>query len=150
MNTQVVAIERDANVGEAVAVLTEHHIGGAPVVDEHRKVLGMVSELVLIDFIFDPSMRHAPVTSYMSPNVHTVKPTDSLAKAAQLFALYSFRQLPVVDNDRLVGILTRRDLMNYALQTGQSIADPLAEILPALTPCHDMPLPPQPHEFEFA
>jgi CBS domain-containing protein len=150
MNKRVVAIDRDANVGEAVAFLTEHHIGGAPVVDEHQNVLGMVSELVLIDLVFDPTVRHAPITRFMNPDVHTVKPADSLAKAAQLFALYAFRRLPVVEEGQLVGIVTRRDLMNYALQTGQSIADPLAEIFPSLTQYDDTALPSQPHECEFA
>jgi CBS domain-containing protein len=85
--------------------------------------------------VFDPAVKHAPVSRFMNPDVHTMKPSDSLSKAAQLFALYAFRRLPVVEDGQLVGIVTRRDLMNYALQTGHSIADPLAEIFPSLKPC---------------
>jgi CBS domain-containing protein len=70
----------------------------------------------------------------MTPEVHTVHPDDPLARPAQLFALYSFRRLPVVEDGRLVGIVTRRDLMNYALRTNKLLTDPLIELIPSLAP----------------
>ena len=76
----------------------------------------MISELALIDVVFDPQVKDAPVSDYMNPEVHLVHPDDPLSRAAQLFALYSFRRLPVVENGKLVGIVTRRDLMNFALR----------------------------------
>jgi tRNA nucleotidyltransferase (CCA-adding enzyme) len=150
MNKRVVALDHDASVGEAVVFLTEHHIGGAPVVNKQLQPLGMVSELSLIDIVFDPAVKDEPITRFMNPDVQSVKPGDSLAKAAQLFALFSFRRLPVVDEGHLVGIVTRRDLMNYALQTGSSIADPLGEILPALAACHSDASSLEFNEYELA
>jgi CBS domain-containing protein len=134
MNSRVVAVHPDTTVGDAIDVLTRHHIGGLPVVDDAGLVVGMISELALIDVVFDPQVREAPVSYYMNPEVHVVHPNDALSRAAQLFALYSFRRLPVVENGKLVGIVTRRDLMNFALNTNTQLADPLIELIPALAP----------------
>jgi CBS domain-containing protein len=86
----------------------------------------------LIDVVFDEKVASAPISKYMTIEVQVVSPHDSLARAAQLFALYAFRRLPVVDNGKLVGIITRRDLMNYSLQSEQVMQDPLAEMIPLL------------------
>jgi CBS domain-containing protein len=134
MNTRVVGIRPDATLAEAVAMLTEHHIGGAPVVSAEGTVIGMISELAMIDVVFDSDAKDALVKDYMSPEVHTVHPDDPLSRPAQLFALYSFRRLPVVEDGKLLGIVTRRDLMNYALRSNELLTDPLIELIPSLAP----------------
>jgi CBS domain-containing protein len=134
MNTRVVGIRPDATLAEAVAILTQQHIGGAPVVTAEGAVVGVISELALIDVVFDSDAKDSPVSEYMTPEVHTVHPDDPLSRPAQLFALYSFRRLPVVQDDKLVGIVTRRDLMNYALRANELLTDPLIELIPSLAP----------------
>jgi CBS domain-containing protein len=134
MNTKVVGIPPDATVGDAIRILTEQHIGGLPVVTAQGEIVGVISELALIDVVFDAAVKDALVSEYMTPEVHTVHPDDQLSRAAQLFALYSFRRLPVVEDGKLVGIVTRRDLMNYALRTKKILADPLIELFPSLAP----------------
>jgi len=134
MHSDVIGIRPDATVAEAIKLLTDRHIGGLPVVASGGAIVGMISELALIDVVFNASVKDAPVADYMTPDVHTVHPNDPLSRAAQLFTLYSFRRLPVVENGKLVGIVSRRDLMNYALQTNKLLADPLTEMIPSLVP----------------
>jgi CBS domain-containing protein len=134
MNDRVVSIRPDATVAEAIRILTEQHIGGAPVATNDGCVIGVISELALIDVVFDPEVQDAPVSDYMTHEVHVVHPDDPLSRAAQLFALYSFRRLPVVAQGKLVGVVTRRDLMNYALRTKALLTDPLLELIPSLSP----------------
>lgn len=134
MIKRAIGVPPDATLAEAVKILTELHIGGAPVVAADGSVVGIISELALIDVVFDPTARDALVSDHMTPEVHTVRPDDSLSRPAQLFALYSFRRLPVVEDGKLVGIVTRRDLMNYALRTGELLTDPLIELIPSLAP----------------
>ena len=134
MNQRVVGVHPDATVEAAIDALTKHHIGGLPVVADDGEVVGMISELALIDVVFDAKVRHESVSKYMTADVHVVGPGDSLSRAAQLFALYSFRRLPVVEDGKLVGIVTRRDLMNYALRTNEILTDPLLELIPSLAP----------------
>jgi CBS domain-containing protein len=134
MNRKVVGIRPEATLAEAVAILTQQHIGGAPVVTSDGKVIGVISELALIDVVFDSDAKDALVSDYMTPEVHTAHPDDPLSRPAQLFALYSFRRLPVVENGKLVGIVTRRDLMNFALRSNELLTDPLIELIPSLAP----------------
>jgi CBS domain-containing protein len=132
MNRNVATIPANATVAEAINFLTQHHTGGAPVVDPNGKLIGVISELALIDVVFDPAVKERCVTRYMTEEVHAIGPDEPLSRAAQLFALYAFRRLPVVENGKIVGIFTRRDLMNHALQTSKLLTDPLLEIFPGL------------------
>lgn len=132
MNQRVVAIGPDTTVTETIEFLTQHHIGGAPVVNDAGELIGMISELALIDVVFDEAVKYSPVSKFMTTELQVLHPHETLARAAQLFALYAFRRLPVVENDKLIGIVTRRDLMNFALQTGQVLTDPLVDLIPSL------------------
>jgi CBS domain-containing protein len=134
MNDQTVTVRPETTVREAIDILTRHHIGGAPVTTEEGCLVGILSELALIDVVFDLAMRDAPVSEYMTAEAQVLHPDDRLSRAAQLFALYSFRRLPVVDDGRLVGVVTRRDLMNHALRSNELLADPLVELIPSLAP----------------
>jgi CBS domain-containing protein len=132
MNKNVATIPAEATVGEAINFLTKLHTGGAPVVDGDGKLIGVISELQLIDVVFDPAVKDRPVTHYMTEEVQSVGPEEPLSRAAQLFALYAFRRLPVVENGKVIGVFTRRDLMNHALRTSKLLTDPLLEIFPEL------------------
>ncbi len=134
MNERVTGVRREATLAEAVRILTEQHTGVAPVVAADDTVIGIISESALIDVMFDPTARNALVSSYMNPDVHMVHPDDPLSRPAQLFALYSFRWLPVVEEGKLVGLVTRRDLINHALRSGEVLTDPLTELIPSLAP----------------
>ena len=58
------AIRPETTVGKAIEVLTKQHIGGLPVINDDGIVVGMISELALIDVVFDASVKDAPVGDY--------------------------------------------------------------------------------------
>jgi tRNA nucleotidyltransferase (CCA-adding enzyme) len=132
MNPNVVSVRPETTVEETIEFLTLHHIGGSPVVNEQGELVGMISELALIDVVFDRAIKYTPVSKYMNIELQVLGPDESLTRAAQLFALYSFRRLPIVENGKLVGIITRRDLMNYSLRADHAVEDPLAALIPSL------------------
>ena len=132
MNRQVISVRPEMTLAEAVKLFTENHVGGAPVVDGRGKIVGMISELQMLEVVFDLDARKALVSDYMIEDFQSATPQDSLSHVAQLFAFFSFRGLPIVEKGRLVGIITRRSLMNYVLQTGELLSEPLVKFIPDL------------------
>lgn len=132
MTAPAFAVRPDATLAEAVEFLTELHIGSAPVVSDDGRLVGVISERSLIDVVFNEASRRALVSQCMTREVHVVHPDDPLTPAAQLFALYSFQRLPVVENGRLVGVISRRDLMSFSLRTNEVLRDPLMDLIPEL------------------
>ena len=68
----------------------------------------------------------------MSREVQVVHVSDSISTAATMFAMYGIRRLPVVEDGRLIGVVTRRDLLAYSLVNTETFTEPLMELIPAL------------------
>jgi CBS domain-containing protein len=132
MSKIVVSVRPDAKLIDAVKVLTKHHLSGAPVVSTDGALVGFISEPNLMDVLFDKESRTRKVAEYMSADVQMVHVTDSIATAATLFAMYGFRRLPVVEDGRLIGVVTRRDLLAHSLVNTETFSEPLVELIPAL------------------
>ena len=134
MNSQVTSVSAEATVEQAIEVLAQTHLGSLPVVNNAGLLAGMISEMALLDVVFDESVRSECISKYVTTDSQTVHPDQPLTRAAQLFALYNLRLLPVIENGKLIGTITARDLMTYSLRTNQVLADPLVTLIPALAP----------------
>jgi CBS domain-containing protein len=132
MSKSIVTIRSDATMIDAVRTLVEHRFSGAPVVSAEGEPVGFLSELELMDVLFDQDVRSAPVSEYMARGVHVVHPDESLASAARVLTLFGIRRLPVVENGTLVGMVTHRDMLSYCLHHPEPLAEPLVELIPAL------------------
>ncbi|MDX3758630.1 CBS domain-containing protein [Streptomyces mirabilis] len=140
MATEVVTARYGTPFKEVARLLTEHRISGLPVIDEDDKVLGVISETDLMvrqagvpapytprRFRFTGLTRgarrqaakgHARTAGQlMSVPPVTVHADETIAEAARTMARSRVERLPVVDDeDRVVGIVTRRDLIQVFLQ----------------------------------
>jgi CBS domain-containing protein len=132
MQRDVVSFRRETTLAEVIAALCERHVSGAPVVDEDGALIGIITEYALLDVLFDPSMKTAPVSKFMSEEVYSLSEDDSLTRAVHMFALYGARRLPVLRETKLVGIVTRRDLLEFCIGLDQPLAAPLEELMPEL------------------
>jgi CBS domain-containing protein len=132
MSKVVISVRPEATLMDAVRTLTKHHISGAPVVTQKGEVVGFISEPNLMDVLFDTDVRNAPVSDYMSLDVHVVESQDSISAAARLLAMYNIRRLPVVDNGHFIGVVTRRDLLAHVVHNREPLSEPLFELIPAI------------------
>ncbi len=132
MQTDVIAFQPEDTLGFAIATVCDRQISGGPVVSEDGTLLGVISEFALMDVLFDPKLKDAPVSQYMTEDVYTLSKDDSLTQAIHMFVLYLVRRLPVVENKKLVGIVSRRDLLNQCSQLEQPLLEPLQEFMPQL------------------
>ncbi len=103
-----VTIKRGSTVADALNMMKEYHIGGIPVVDEDRKLVGIVTNRDL-RFEQDPNR---PIDEVMTKeNLVVTNQSTNLEEAAQILQQHKIEKLPVIDADnRLVGLVTYKDI----------------------------------------
>ena len=114
MARTLVTFKSDTPVLDAVHVLVKNRIAGAPVVDDEGNLIGMLSELDCMKVALQAGYHSAyggPVRDYMSEGVQTVNLDMSIVDLAQVFIDKKYRRFPVTDNNRLVGQISRRDVL---------------------------------------
>lgn len=116
MNTSVIMFHPDTPVMDCVDTLIKRKITGAPVVNELNEIQGVISEKDVLKLIMHEGYTQAPtgtVSDYMSKMVESVGPEEEIHKIASLFFERSYRRLPVVENKQVLGIISRRDILQY-------------------------------------
>ena len=114
MVREVVTVRPDTDAYDAIALLLKHRISGMPVVDESGKLVGILSEIDCLETLIDSRYHNMPtalVKDLMSRDLQTVSPDTDILKIAELFLHERYRRLPVVDKGRLVGQVSRRDVL---------------------------------------
>ena len=114
MTRSIISLLPDQDVIEASLVLSKRHISGAPVVDERGNLAGILSDTdcirAMLKYGFDPDWRGL-VSEFMSPEVSTVDIDDSILDVAQRFVEIRFRRYPVMEDNRVVGVVSRSDVL---------------------------------------
>ena len=110
MSTHIVQCTPLDNVYEAAVKMKEESIGLIPVV-ENEQVVGLVTDRdLVVRGIAEKHHGSNKITNVMTTNIISVSPDDSIEKATELMAQHQIRRLPVVESDRLVGMLALGDL----------------------------------------
>ena len=112
--TRLFTLAPATEILHAVHLLVENNISGAPVIDEDGKLVGMFTERDFMRVALDASYYESyggRVEEYMSKNVVTINPEESIVALARRFIDNAWRRYPVVENDRLIGQISRRDVM---------------------------------------
>ncbi|KPJ76680.1 MAG: tRNA nucleotidyl transferase [Deltaproteobacteria bacterium SG8_13] len=111
MSFPVTSVSSGTPMSQVAALLREKGCTGLPVVDDDRLV-GMISRR---DFrkLKKESQLKAPVRAFMKRDVHTIDPGRSPMQAARLMIKHDIGRLPVIREDRIIGIVTRSDVMIY-------------------------------------
>jgi len=114
MAGRLVTFKPDMDVLDALHELVKPRIAGAPVVDDHGVLIGMLSELDCLKIALNAGYygdSGGPVSEYMTPNVETIDAEMSIIDLAQKFLQCGYRRFPVLRNNRLVGQISRRDVL---------------------------------------
>ncbi|MDE7452028.1 MAG: IMP dehydrogenase, partial [Paramuribaculum sp.] len=103
-----VTIKRGSTVADALAMMEEYHIGGIPVVDDDRKLVGIVTNR---DLRFEKNPKRLIDEVMTTENLVTTQQSTNLEEAAQILQEHKIEKLPVVDNNGcLVGLVTYKDI----------------------------------------
>lgn len=142
MIKDVISIKPYATVKELLKLLTNHGIGGVPVVNDQNKMIGMVSDGDIIrylnpkegavhDFIYDIFIEEGETEQEVlnekinetvdklmhKKHIYTVKEDDTFEKAIHILSKHHFKKLPVLDDqDKVTGIISRGDINNNLMK----------------------------------
>jgi CBS domain-containing protein len=142
MTANVVAVQATTSVDEIARLLTRHAIGGVPVVDARRRVIGIVTERDLflkekgipfsavkiptmfkqwvdprqLDEVYELARQHT-AADVMTADVICADPDDDVGHVAWLMVEGNLKHIPVTRGGRLVGMITRTDLIRPMAKT---------------------------------
>jgi CBS domain-containing protein len=114
MASKLVTLDPDADILAAAHTLIKHDISGAPVVDRNGQMVGILTERDCMRAALQAHYYGTPggrVREFMSAEVKSVAPAESILTVAKMFIEGSYNRYPVVENGRLVGQISRRDVM---------------------------------------
>ncbi|MCY0096664.1 CBS domain-containing protein [Hoeflea ulvae] len=114
MSRELVTLTPDMEINRAMHLLIDNHISGAPVLDAAGNLVGMLSQKDCLKAALHASYYREwgdTVAKYMSVNVQTLDAELDLVEAAEAFLASSFRRFPVMSEGRLVGQISRSDLL---------------------------------------
>jgi CBS domain-containing protein len=109
---QLVTIQPEQTVAEAVALLQAHNIGALPVVTSDGRLAGILSERDIVRRLPQyPQILSTPVEVLMTSRVITAVPNDDLISVAHTMTERRFRHMPVLEDGRLIGIISIGDVL---------------------------------------
>jgi len=120
MTRKVYTIRSDASAQEAAQLLDQHRISGLPVVDESNDIIGIVTEADIISKVDKEGLR---VSDIMSTEVTSVNEETPVSEIALLLTERKIKRVPVVQDGKLVGIVSRADIV-HAVAQGHLIIRP--------------------------
>ncbi len=105
-------VEGGASVKKISKMLTDKKITNIPVVSEKGYLLGIVSEKDVIKSFSRTDFLHLKARDVMTAKVVFVKDSDALEKVAKIFSEKTLRKLPVVKHKKVIGIISREDIIS--------------------------------------
>ncbi len=116
MTYPVVIVSADKSLIEVIRLLLRFHISGMPVVDNEDRIIGVVSELDILNFAMSGSAAATVVSEVMSRDISTFPPDTGIEMALNTFAEKRIRRVPVVRDGKVIGIVSRRDILREILE----------------------------------
>ena len=121
MATKLITFKPSTPIKEAMNIIVKKKISGAPVVDASGRLVGLLSEKDCLKAVLEGPYNQRPsmlgnVGEYMSTNVRTMHPDKSVMDVAIEFAHSQYKRFPVVENGRLLGQISRVDILTAILK----------------------------------
>lgn len=116
MARRLVTFSPDQTIMEVMDFLMKKKISGGPVVNDRKELLGMISEGDCLKEVVKGKYNNIPVMSgkvseHMATNVITIDPDANIFDAAEMFLTKRRRRFPVIENGKLVGQISQKDVM---------------------------------------
>jgi len=112
MTKKVVSVKTSAKISKAIELMTQQNLGGLPVIDDKNRVKAIITERDIANMFAD-RISGVTVTRLMSEKVVTAIPKTTIFEAARTMTTQGFRRLPIISEDKVVGIITTMDIIRF-------------------------------------
>lgn len=126
MAKKLITLTPDTDMRKAIDIILRKKISGCPVVNDKKQLVGMLSEVDCLKIIVEGPYNKEPsrigtVADFMSTDVKTISSERTILDAAYIFVKQGLRRLPVLDQDELVGQISRSDILRAIQKMTPSI-----------------------------
>ena len=127
---EIVSVAPDARLSEAIKLLGERRIG-AVLVMAHGRIEGILSERDIVRVLGErgAAVLDEPVTNVMTPKVVSCRQNDTVAAIMEVMTLGKFRHLPVLDGERVVGLISIGDVVKWRVQEYEAEQEALRDYI---------------------
>ena len=121
MAKDLITFKPDDEIGAVIAKLNDHQISGAPVLNDRRELVGIISEQDCLRVVIDSVYHNQPISKhlvqeYMQKDLITISVDADVVDVANMFLKHRFGRFPVVKDGILKGQVSKRDILNAALK----------------------------------
>ena len=116
MTINVISICKDAPIYDAIRLLVDKNITGLPVVNDDMTIAGVISEKDMLKLLYDLESEGGKVEDYMTQTAVSFDENDDLSDICNCFIKNPFRRVPILADGKLVGIISRADVVEYILK----------------------------------
>lgn len=119
MTKDVITISADATLADTIELLITKEISGMPVVDTNGEMIGIISEKDILNFAFSGNLHNTKVKDVMTKDVKSFPPDADVDSIALAIGHHQLRRVPIIEARKVVGIVSRRDIIRVALKIGE-------------------------------
>lgn len=135
MCEDICIVKPETTVSDCAKLMKTNHTGCIPVCDNQNQVVGIITDrdIILRGIACDKELKTTPISEIMSCNVWSCNQNDDIKTAENKMKDFQIRRLPVVENNKIVGMLTIGDLVeNKGVSTNE-----VSEVLKDICKCYD-------------
>ncbi len=116
MTTEVITVRRQTPISRVIETLLENNVTGLPVVNDDMTLAGVITEKDILHLLFGLKDNSAKVEDFMTKDVVSFEQDEDLIAICECLVQNNFRRVPIVSDGKLVGIISRKDIIKYILE----------------------------------
>ena len=130
MCKEVIYVKPEDNLCTVAKLMSEKHIGCVPVCGNEKQIVGLVTDrdVLLRSIACDKDCSQTKVSEIMTTNVCCCDSNSKISEAQNMMSQWQIRRIPVVENSKLVGIITMGDLVNNQKVSNQEVSQTVSNI----------------------
>lgn len=116
MTTEVITVRRQTSISRVIETLVENNVTGLPVVNDDMTLAGVITEKDILRLLFGLKDDSAKVEDFMTKDVVSFEQDEDLIAICECLVQNNFRRVPILSEEKLVGIISRKDIIKYILE----------------------------------